>query len=132
MSILGLLLGFIFIKYGLIPLIVAHYLFNVFWGVAVYILGRSTTYLFLSSLFILILPLVFAMIAYFINREEKEREVKIMLNATEDYNLNVLINFISAKRLQGWSVETVKKELLLHNWDITLVDLAISEALKSK
>jgi len=74
-TILGLIYGFIFIRYGLIPLIVAHYLFDVFWGVAAYILGHTTTYLFGSSVFILVIPLIFAYFAYFMNKEEKEREI---------------------------------------------------------
>jgi membrane protease YdiL (CAAX protease family) len=131
-TIVGLLFGFIFIKYGLIPLLVAHYLFDVFWGTAAYVLGRSTTYLFVSSLLLLALPFAFAIIAYYINREDKERKIEIMLNATEEYNLKILINFISIMKLQGEGQETIKKELLLHNWDITLVDLAILEAFKSQ
>jgi membrane protease YdiL (CAAX protease family) len=129
-SMLGMLLGFIFIKYGLIPLLVAHYLFDVFWGVAAYILGRSSTYLFASSLAILAIPLGFAIIAYYTNRDEKEREIKIMLNAAEEYNLNILINFISQKKSQGITAKTIKEELVSHNWDVTLVDLAISEVFK--
>jgi hypothetical protein len=126
-TILGLLFGFIFVKYGLIPLLVAHYLFDVFWGTAAYILGRSSTYLFVSSLSVLALPFAFAMISYYINREDKERETGIMLDATEKYNLRILINFVSFGKSQGQDAKAIKKELLLHNWDITLVDFAISE-----
>lgn len=129
-TILGLLFGFIFVKYGLIPLLVAHYLFDVFWGSAAYVLGRSSTYLFVTSLLVLAVPLAFAVIAYCTNKEDKEREIEIMLNATEKYNLNILINFVSSVKSQGQDAASIKKELLLHNWDITLVDLAISGVFK--
>lgn len=126
-SLIGFLFGFIFIRYGLIPLLVAHYLFDVFWGVAGYILGQTTFYLFVSALLVLALPLMFAIIAYIINREEKEREIKPMLNATEEYNLNILKTFVSLKKSQGMAANLIKEELLRHNWDSMLVDLALGE-----
>ena len=130
-SLIGFLFGFIFIKYGLIPLLIAHYLFDVFWGVAAYILGHSPKYLFTGSIFTLAIPLIFAIIAYFMNREEKEKEIKIVLNATEEYNLNILIMFITAKKSQGLSPEAIKAELLYHNWDIALIELAIKDVFKA-
>ncbi|MFH1640779.1 MAG: type II CAAX endopeptidase family protein [Candidatus Omnitrophota bacterium] len=130
-TIIGLLFGFIFVKYGLIPLVVAHYLFDVFWGTAAYVLGRSSSYLFISSLSVLALPIAFAAIAYYANREDKEREIHVMLNATEEYNLKILISFISARKSQGIDARVIKNELLLHNWDVSLVDLAIYEVFKS-
>lgn len=126
-SLLGLWFGFVFIKYGLIPLLIAHYLFDVFWGTAAYILGKSPAYLFLGSFAILIIPFVFAVIVYFMNREEKEKEIKMLLDSTQKYNLDILITFIALKKSQGYSAKTIKEELLRHNWDIVLIDLAIRE-----
>ena len=125
-SSIGFLFGFIFIRYGLIPLIVAHYLFDVFLGVSAHILGRSSTYLFVGSIFILVIPLAYALAAYFINREEREREIKTLLDSTQEYNLDILITFVSAKKSQGFSAQAIKEELIHHNWDIALVDLAIN------
>ena len=130
-SILGLIYGFIFIRYGLIPLIVAHYLFDVFWGVAAYILGHTTKYLFSSSLFVLAIPLIFACIAYFMNKEEKEREINAILDNTQRYNLGILITFVSARKSGGFNAALISKELIEHNWDIDLVDLAINEVFKA-
>jgi len=129
-SLIGFLFGFIFIRYGLIPLIVAHYLFDVFLGVAAYVFGRSSAYLFLSSVSLLTIPLAFAAASYFMNKEEKENEIKIALNPTQEYNLNILINFISTKKSQGLSVDKIKRELIYYNWDPALVDLAIKEVFK--
>ena len=130
-SLIGFLFGFIFIKYGFIPLLIAHYLFDVFWGVAAYLLGHSSKYLFTGSIFTLAIPLIFAIIAYFMNRGEKEKGIKIVLNATEEYNLNILINFITVKKSQGLSAKEIKEELLCHNWDITLIELAIKDVFKA-
>jgi hypothetical protein len=130
-SMLGILLGFIFVRYGLIPLIVAHYLFDVFWNAVAYLFGHSPGYLFIGSLSILALPLMFAIVAYVINREEKESQIKIALNAIEKFNLEVLITFISAKKSQGADAKIIKEELIRNNWDITLVDLALGEVFKN-
>jgi hypothetical protein len=128
---MGLIYGFIFIRYGLIPLIVAHYLFDVFWGVAAYILGHTTPYLFTSSVFVLAIPLIFACIAYFMNKEEREKEIKTLLDNIQKYNLGILINFVSAKKSQGLNAAVISKELVENNWDNELVDLAVNEVFKT-
>jgi len=126
-SLIGLLYGLIFIRYGLLPLIVAHYLFDVFWGVAAYILGHSNAYLYTSSMFVLLIPLIFACIAFFLNKTDKERQVSLLLNPVEKYNLNILIAFLTAKKAKWSSPEEIKNELIIHNWDPVLVDLALKE-----
>ncbi len=130
-SLLGFFFGFIFIKYGIIPVLVAHYLFDVFWGVSSYILGRSSQYMVLSSSFILILPLLFALIAYFMNKKEKEIDMVRVLDKNQEYNLDILITYINSKKSQGLDSQAIKEELARHNWDICLVDLAIKEAFKA-
>jgi membrane protease YdiL (CAAX protease family) len=131
-TLMGLLFGWVFIKYGIIALIVAHYLFDVFWGVAAYILAQSQAYLFAGSLFALALPLALGLVAYFLNREEKEREKEIqsLLNPVEKYNLNILITFVSEKKSQGMKRQAIKTELLRNNWDPALVDLAVTGVYK--
>ncbi|MDP2923495.1 MAG: type II CAAX endopeptidase family protein [Candidatus Omnitrophota bacterium] len=126
-SFIGFLFGFIFLRYGIIPLIVAHYLFDVFWGSAAYILGRSQTSLFFGSILVLALPLIFAIIAYLANRGDKERDIKTMLDKIQEYNLGILITFMSTKKSQGVSPDIVKEELIQHNWDPSLIDIALKE-----
>ncbi|MDD5730916.1 MAG: type II CAAX endopeptidase family protein [Candidatus Omnitrophica bacterium] len=129
-SLIGLLFGFIFLRYGLIPLLVAHYIFDVFWGVAAYILSKSSAYLFISSLLVLVLPLVFALAAYLANRPEKEIEVENVLDRTQRYNLGILANFIASKKSAGADAGAVRRELIANSWDPDIVDLAISEVYK--
>jgi len=126
-SFIGIFYGFIFLRFGIIPLLVAHYLFDAFWCSAANILGRSSLYLFLSSVGVLCIPLAFAAIAYFLNKEEKERETEILLDKTQKYNLQILVTFISAKSSQGHSADMIRKELVQYGWDYSLVDLAIAE-----
>ncbi len=125
-TLLGVFLGFIFIRYGLVPLIVAHYLFDVFWGVAAYILGVSTPYLFTSALFILILPLGFGIWVFFLNRSERENEIKLALSKAQEYNLEILIAFVREKKAQAASPGELKAQLIKYGWDYVLVDLAIA------
>lgn len=130
-SLLGLFYGYIFLRYGIIPLIVAHYLFDVFWGSAAYLLGKGSAYLFFGSLAIFILPLAFALFCFIANRQEKERDLEMLLDKTQEYNLNVLEAFITAKKSSGSSALAIKQELIEHNWDVTLIDLAIGRAFKN-
>lgn len=127
-SILGLLYGYIFLAYGLIPLLVAHYLFDVFWGAAGYVLGQSSAYLFISSITVLLLPFIFAVAAFFMNRADAEREITLALDSVQVYNLEILKAFIAAKRTQGVHAEVIERELIAHHWDSTLVALAMKAA----
>ncbi|MDD5130580.1 MAG: CPBP family intramembrane metalloprotease [Candidatus Omnitrophica bacterium] len=126
-TIIGILYGYVFVRFGIIPLIVAHYLFDVFWCSAVYLLGKNSGYLFYTAAGLLCIPLVLAFIAYCVNRPEQDRPVREMLDKTQKYNLGVLVAFISLKKSQGYSVELVRDELIHHNWDNILVESAIKE-----
>jgi membrane protease YdiL (CAAX protease family) len=127
-TLMGFIFGYMFVYYGLIAVVVGHYLFDVFLGVAPYILGESNAYLFISSLFILLIPLFFAGIAYIMNRPQEQREIKRMLDAAQTYNLNILLAFVALKKSQGFNEQDLRRELMSHNWDSNLIDLAIKEA----
>jgi membrane protease YdiL (CAAX protease family) len=126
-TLLGIFLGFIFVKYGLMPLIVAHYLFDVFWGAAAYILGTSTPYLFISALVIMVLPLGFGIFTFFLNRPETEKEIKMVLSDFQEYNLEILRVYVSRQRSQGMDPRELKEQLIKHGWDYVLVDLAMEK-----
>ncbi|OQB13212.1 MAG: Sporulation-killing factor biosynthesis protein SkfC [Candidatus Omnitrophica bacterium ADurb.Bin205] len=129
-SLIGIFYGFIFMRFGIIPLIIAHYLFDVFWCSASFILGHCGSYLFYSSMGLLGLPLVLAAVAYLLNRTQKEKPLGDILNKSQVYNLNVLAAFITSKKAQGCSRELIYEELVNNNWDRLLVDLALKEAYK--
>jgi membrane protease YdiL (CAAX protease family) len=130
-TLIGIFYGFIFIRFGIIPLIVAHYLFDAFWCSAAYLLGQSYGYLFYSAVGLLSIPLIFAFGAYFFNRTQQERAERYVLDKIQEYNLGILITFIAAKRAQGVSAELIQEELLNNNWDHLLVNLAIAETSKA-
>ncbi|MBM3248412.1 MAG: CPBP family intramembrane metalloprotease [Candidatus Omnitrophica bacterium] len=126
-SILGLFLSFVFLRYGIIPVIIAHFLFDVFWGVAAYILGNTTASLMLGSVFIMTIPLIFAAICYSLNRKEKEKELEVSLSRSQKYNLAILVAFLSEKKISGIPSDTVKQELISYGWDQVLIELAIKK-----
>jgi hypothetical protein len=128
---LGLFLSFIYLRYGIIPVIVAHYLFDVFWGSSAYLLGHSTGYLFTSSIFILSLPLIFGIIAYILNKPEDERDMTWKLTRHQLYNLEILKHYITDKQiLSNKSQEELgqlKKEIMSHGWDIAVVEKVLKD-----
>lgn len=126
-TLMGFIFGYAFVYYGIVTVIVGHYLFDVFLGVAPYILGHSNAYLFASSLFIMLIPLFIAVLAYIMNKPQEQREIKRMLDAAQTYNLNILIAFIALKKSQGFNGQDLRRELTNHNWDLNLIDLAIEE-----
>jgi len=126
-SILGCILGAIFLRFGIIPLITAHYLFDVFWGVSAYILGHTTLYLFCGSIIILGIPAILAAAAFIKNKSDTEKDVSILLTAQQNYNLQILKAFVALKQSQGISSSILKKELLNNHWDLLLIDIALKE-----
>ena len=129
---LGLLLGFMFLRYGIIVVVVAHYLFDVFWGVSGYILGRSSPGLFLSGVSVLLLPLVFAAITYFMNRPDKEKAIEASLHPEQVYNLKILTVYAREMQKQGLSAEDLTNELVLHGWDKIMVEGVIKKIYYAK
>jgi len=131
-SLMGLFFAFIFLRYGIIPAIIAHYLFDVFWGVAGYILGNTTPYLFISSVFIMAIPLILAAVCYYRNQREIEKKPEVCLNADQKYNLEILIAYIADRKKDRISKEALQEELVSHGWDQTLVELAIKNVYSIK
>jgi hypothetical protein len=129
-SLMGIFYGLIFVRYGVIPLIVAHYLFDAFWCSAAYIIVKSPLYLFLGSMGVLLLPLGFALAAFVWNKPETERDITSLLDPIQKYNLEVLKAFIIQRRSQGLSLEGLRQELVDHNWDDDLVGMALKEIWK--
>ncbi|HNX81342.1 MAG TPA: CPBP family intramembrane metalloprotease [Candidatus Omnitrophota bacterium] len=126
-SIIGIIFGIIFLRYGVMPLLVAHYLFDVYWSIAAYVLGKSTPFLLYGSITVFALPLVLGLIAYWRNKSEEERPLTLAFDRTQHYNVGVLVAFVRQKKLAGTAPSQVRLELIEHNWDVELVDSAIKE-----
>ncbi|MDP8266750.1 MAG: CPBP family intramembrane metalloprotease [Candidatus Aceula meridiana] len=127
-TFLGFLLSFVYLRYGIIPVIVAHYLFDVFWGSSGFLFGQAKPFDFYSCLFILLLPLFLAAIAFVKNKSDEEKPLSYYLGKHQKYNLRVLSAFLNnPENTAGKKPSELKKELLSHGWDAAI----IAEALKN-
>jgi hypothetical protein len=127
-TILGVFLGLFYLRFGIIPVLVTHYLFDVFWNSAVFLVGHSTSFSFYTSLAVLLLPLLLGGIAYLINRPEEDRPMTWRLTKHQLFNLQILKHFLKDHpMLQGRSPGELKKEIAEHGWDIAVVEKAIED-----
>ncbi len=129
---LGIFLAFVYLKFGFIPVLVGHYLFDVFWNSAGYIFGTSTPFYFYSSISVLLLPLGLGVIAFLMNKREEERELRWHLNRHQLYNLEVLKTFLRANKeaFSQKSQDQIKKEITPHGWDPAVVEVALEDCKK--
>ncbi len=124
---LGLFLSFIYLRFGIIPVLIGHYVFDVFWNSSGYLLGKTLSMEFFSSLFVLLLPLLFGIIAFFANRPEEEKPLKWWLNKHQLYNLNILNTFLRLQFDNNKKQSDLKNDLIGHGWDIGVVEAALEE-----
>lgn len=126
---LGFFIAFIYIKFGIIPVVVGHYLFDVFWNCAGYIFGVTQPFYLYSSLFILLIPMIFALIAFGLNRKEEEKPLRWQLNRHQLFNLDILKAFLIS-RLNSYTNkknEEIRTDFIGHGWDPAVVDEALRE-----
>ena len=67
-ALLGVFTCFVYRRFGLITVVVQHYLFDAFWGGSVYIFAKSAGVDFWMSIVILLIPAVFALTAFLCNQ----------------------------------------------------------------
>jgi membrane protease YdiL (CAAX protease family) len=125
-TLIGSFLGCAYLRFGLVAVIVAHYLFDVFISTSAYLFGHSQLQVFASAGAALAAPLIVAIAAWVMNRSEDESDMRLLLNPIQQYNLGILEVFIAKKTAQGAPHDAVKNELIRNNWDPALVELAVS------
>ncbi len=132
-TLLGLFLASVYLKFGIIPVIIAHYLFDVFWSVADFLLGSTSPYYVNSALFVLLLPAGFALITFVINKKGEEKPLQWKLNKHQIYNKKILTEYLENHK-ELWTDQPIKviaKEIASHGWDIAVVEMAL-EHMKEK
>jgi len=128
-ALMGLFLSYVYLNFGIIPVLVAHYVFDVFWGSADFLLGKSQPVDFYSSLAILALPLLLGIAALILNKEERERAIVWRLNKHQLYNLGVLKTFLENNSTPKPS-EEIRQELITHGWDAVVIEKALESVKK--
>ena len=126
---LGIFLSIIYLNFGIIPVIVAHYLFDVFWNTAEYLFGQSHPIHFFSTHFILAIPFLFGLIAFFANRSISERPLQWQLTKHQLFNLKILEYYLihHPHEFQNRTKEDVRQDLISRGWDVAVVEAAVEK-----
>lgn len=131
MTCLGIFLSVTYLRYGIIPVIVGHYLFNVFWHSAEHLLGVSPPFYFYSSLGVLLLPFALGLAAFMADKSAAARPLRWRFNRHQHYNLEILTTFLNANRdaFARRPRDRIKKEIVSHGWDPAVADAAVEDFL---
>ncbi|MCB9772365.1 MAG: CPBP family intramembrane metalloprotease [Candidatus Omnitrophica bacterium] len=130
---MGLFLSYVYLRFGILSVITAHYLFDVFWGSSAYLLGHSPAAQFYGSIVILLLPFAFAAVAFIINKKDDERLLRWKLTVHQLFNLNILKDYLQRNNiLSQTSPEKLKHEIASHGWDLAVVEIAIDDLTQHK
>jgi len=132
-SLMGFFLAYVYLRFGIIPVIVAHYLFDVFWVGSAFILGKAPAHLFLGSVSLLLLPLIWAAVAYVANRQEQERPMRWRLSQHQRFNLEVLKLYLNKTHMHKQKPSSqLIKEISSHGWDQAVVEIALEDLEKNE
>jgi len=132
-SLLGLVLSFFYVHYGILPVIVGHYIFDTFWGGAGFLLGKAQPFDLITCLVVIGLPLIMAIVAFVCNRSEAQTTKKLKFKEAHRYNLRILHSFLSdARNTEGKSTAQIREELIRAEWDIAVIDEALREMEKGR
>jgi hypothetical protein len=123
-TVLGVFLGWVYLRFGIITVVVAHFLFDVFWSVSGHVFGDSTVFHTVTCSIVLLLPLALAAIAHLLDRPDEEKPLRCFLNKYQLFNLGVLQIYIQQLLDDAVPEEQIRAELLRHNWDISVVESA--------
>ena len=123
---LGLILGFAYLRYGIITVLVGHFLMDAFLMVLSY-LRHSSALDFYTSLLVLVLPLLWALVAFVLNRSEDERALAAQFNPQQQFNYELLQD-ISRLKTPAQRQE-LRQKLLKHGWDPAVVGRAFDSEL---
>ncbi len=122
-TLIGLFLSWIYLRYGIICVVVAHYLFDVSWGTAVHLINQTQPLYFWGTIGVLILPLTWAMAAQLMNRSVEEQTAHWKLTPNQLFNLSILKTYLAA--LNGANRANLRQQLIEAGWDVAVVETAL-------
>lgn len=125
-TLLGFLFCWAYLRFGLLTVLVAHYLFDAFWTSAGSLFSPSAPIYFWSSLAVLSLPMLWAAIAWFLNKSSVLRELDWSLNPAQKFHLQVLEAFVERSTRDGANLTNLKQLCLNHSWDPAVVEKAFA------
>lgn len=128
-TVLGIFLSFIYLRFGLIPVIVAHFLFDVFWACSAFIFGESGLNMWVTSMVALFIPLLWAAAAYVLNCSNVAKPMQWHFNKHQTFNMNVLLSYLNQNQSQwkGIPEKNMIHQLSSHGWDVAVVEEAVKK-----
>lgn len=117
---LGFIFGFAYLRFGLIAVIVAHYLMDAFLTSMPYLLVPKFGLEFYTSLFVIALPIFIAIIAKVMNQSTHERQWHQQFNAQQHFNCALLRELVQNKTSS--ECQTLKADLIKYGWDPAVVE----------
>ncbi len=124
-TLLGIFVSAVYLRFGLLCVVIMHFLFDAFWGSSPYLFGRSDPFNLSMMVVVLALPLIWAIAAFIKNRPVVVREIHWRLTPQQKYNVEIIKGFILRKRAEPGFLPAALKEELVHNgWDVAIIEVA--------
>ncbi len=125
-SLLGIVFAVVYLRFGLVTSICAHFLMDAFLMSMPYLIRPKWSSDFIASLAILAMPALIACVAYAYNLSTTLRPLTLKFNAEQLFNLFWLKDIF--KRQPKERLNELKEEFIKHGWDPTVVRKAQEES----
>jgi len=116
---IGIVMGIFYLRYGLLCVIAAHFLIDSFLSSLPYLLNPRASFDFYTSLAVVILPFILALIALIFNKGTKERPLGIRFNPQQQFNYKLLQELCHSKTPE--ELIALRKDLERHGWDAAII-----------
>lgn len=128
-TFLGFFMAFMYLRYGIIPVIIGHFLFDAFWRSSGHLLGSNYNSDFYSAVFVLSLPLIWAVVAWIKNEKVEEKSLSWKLSKKQLFNLEILKYYLIHHKewLENKAKAQAIDDIASNGWDIAVVEIALEE-----
>jgi len=122
---IGIIMGFFYLRFGIMCVIAAHFLIDSFLSSLPYLLKPQASFDFYSALGVVTLPLFLALIALILNRNTQEKPLSIRFNLQQQFNYTLLQELCRSKTPE--ELISLKKDLQRHGWDAAIIARVFDE-----
>ncbi|MDE2028124.1 MAG: CPBP family intramembrane metalloprotease [Candidatus Omnitrophica bacterium] len=116
---IGLLMGFFYLRYGLLTVITAHFFIDAFLSSLPFLVKPQLSFNFGSALLVIGIPLILGLAAWIFDKKTQERPLSIRFNPQQQFTYDLLMDLCRHKTPQELAV--LKRNLLHHGWDAAIV-----------
>jgi len=116
---IGFVMGFFYLRFGIVCVIAAHFLIDSFLSGMPYLLNPRPTFDFYSSLAVIALPLLLAFIALFFNKNTPEKSLSVKFNPQQQFNYKLLQELCAGKTPE--ELIALRNDLDRHGWDPAII-----------